>query len=166
METNNGQIWVVSPKAISLLNDKTKHFTNFAIPFQLQFTNIYSTDDQVIDMHERSNGELMWGDAKRLFFFNPKTKTFRTVDLPQYFMYGIKWIRNGPDGNDYLEANGEIYRYTDNAGLVAISKVPMSNPTYARSFLIDKSGLMWVGTNAEGIYQINSNNPFFQSFCL
>lgn len=164
LETRNGEILVVSPGAISLYNRQKNSFTNFSIPSRLEFSNIYSTDDQVIDVHERSNGEIMWGDARKLFFFNPKTKTFRTVDLPEYFMYGVKWIRNGPNGEEYIEAMSKIYEYTDAKGLVLNSKVPMSDPSYARSFLIDKSGLIWVGSNAEGIYQINSNNPFFQSF--
>ena len=164
IETKNGRIYVVSPTAISVYSRQQSNFSTFATPYKLEFSNIYSTDDQVIDVHERSNGEIMWGDAKRMFFFNPKNKVFRTVDLPAYFMYGIKWIRNSPHDEEYIEAMGEIYQYTDAKGFVFISKVPMSNPTYTRSFLIDKSGLMWIGSNAEGIYQVDFNSPFFESF--
>lgn len=164
LEDRKNQIWILSQNAISLFNRQIQQFKNFIIPYTQEFNDFYNADERIVDLHERQNGEIMWGDSKKLIFFNPKTNAFRFVNLPEQLLYGIRWIRNSSGGAEYIEANGIIYQYDDSKGLVPFSGARLSDAANARSFLIDQSGLIWVGTNAEGIHQIDPINPFFQSF--
>ncbi len=162
-EDSKKQIWVLSAKDISCFNSKTQKFDHYNIPLQQRFDDTYNMDEGIVDLHERKNGEIMWGDSKRIYFFNPLTHAFHTINL-QDSVFGIRWIRNNPDGTECMEMNGVIYEYTDTKGLVPFFKLPLNSPWNVRSFYIDKSGLLWIGTNAEGIRIVDVNNPFFQSF--
>ncbi|HTB24024.1 MAG TPA: hypothetical protein VK711_01580, partial [Puia sp.] len=65
-------IWILSQQGISLFDKKSNRFTHWQIPFIQDFGNFPESDAIAVDLHLRRNGELMWGDRKSLFFFNPK----------------------------------------------------------------------------------------------
>ncbi len=164
LEDRNRKLWVLSQYGISYFDTSSKKFLHIRVPYEQDYNNNLASDEEVVDLHERKNGELMWGDRKRLYFFNPSNKSFRTVALPVYPYFGIRWIRMGSDSTEYFESNGNIYHYDDINGLSPIGVSGMSDVGDARSFLADRSGLLWIGTNAAGIHQIDLVTPFFQSF--
>ena len=163
-EMKNKEIWILSQGSISLFNKKTEKFTNWQIPFKQDFGDFIESDAIAVDLHERNNGELMWGDRRSLYFFSPSAHRFRAVALPTLSYLGIRWIRTSPDGLDYFENYGKVYRYGDQTGLTSIGKTITENFGDVKSFLVDRSGLIWMGTNAAGIHQIDLETPFFQSF--
>ncbi len=77
---------------------------------------------------------------------------------------GVRWIKTAPDGSEYFEINGEVYHYDDSNGIKKTGSAQLNNPDDARAFLVDKSGLIWIGTNADGIHQIDLVTPFFVSY--
>ncbi len=164
LEDKNKDLWVLTQNGLSVFNRQTCHFINILIPDKQDFNDFFDSETEVVDLHQLSNGEIMWGDRKRLFFYNPKSHFVRTLNLPDYTRFGIRWIRTGPDGNEFLETNGKVYEYSDAKGLVIFNNAALPNLGDARSFLVDQSGLIWIGTNAEGIRQIDPINPFFQSY--
>jgi signal transduction histidine kinase/CheY-like chemotaxis protein/ligand-binding sensor domain-containing protein len=163
-EVKNQGIWMVSQRGISLFNKKTKHLEHWQLPFEQDFNNFPESDAVAIDLHERKNGELMWGDRQKLIFFNPATHIFRTVPLPSIAYLGVRWIRTGNDGLDYFETYGKVYRYGDQHGLNSIGNTITEFFGDVKSFLVDRSGLIWMGTNAKGIDLIDLQTPFFQSY--
>jgi signal transduction histidine kinase/ligand-binding sensor domain-containing protein len=162
-ETSDKECWIVSQDAISLFDKKSNRFSHWSLPFQQDYGVFVNSDAIAINLHERKNGELMWGDRRSVFIFNRKTHRFRTVPLPSLSYLGIRWIRSGQDGSDYFEDFGKIYRYSDSLGLMSIARIITGNFGDAKSFLIDKSGLLWIGTDAGGIKQVDLTTPFFQS---
>jgi streptogramin lyase len=163
MEDRHKQVWVLSEKGLSGFNKKTQRFTHYPTPVSQDFNDFFDAEKEIIDLHECKNGEIMWGDRKRLFFFHPLNHSYRIVPLPRIFKLGIRWIRTGPDGYDYFETGGSIYRYNGHV-IVSVLEKEENNPIDVRSFLIDKSSLMWIGTNAHGINQFDLNTPFFLSY--
>jgi len=163
-ESKNKGIWILQDQGISLINGKTNQITNWQLSFKQDFGDFMGSDAIAIDVHERKNGELMWGDRRSIFFFNPETHAFRKVELPNLAYLGIRWIRTSSDGTDYFENYGKVYRYNDINGLTSIGKTTTENFGDVKSFLVDQSGLIWLGTNAGGIHQIDLETPFFQSF--
>jgi signal transduction histidine kinase/ligand-binding sensor domain-containing protein/DNA-binding NarL/FixJ family response regulator len=163
-EIKNEGIWILTQQAISLFDKKTNRFTHWPLPFKQDYGNFPGSEAIAVDLHERQNGELMWGDRQRLFFFNPVTHSFRTVSLPSVAYLGIRWIRTSSDGMEYFENYGKVYRYDDKNGLTSIGKTLTEFFGDVKSFLVDRSGLIWLGTNAGGIHQIDLETPFFQSF--
>jgi signal transduction histidine kinase/DNA-binding NarL/FixJ family response regulator len=163
-EIQNQGIWILSERGISLFNQKNKQFTHWLLPFKQDYGDFPESDAIAVDLHVRGNGELMWGDRRSLFFFNPRTHSFRTVSMPSVSYLGIRWIRTSSDGLDYFESYGTVYRYGDREGVASIGKTISDNFGDVKSFLVDHSGLIWLGTNAQGIHQIDMETPFFQSF--
>ena len=164
VEILNQGIWILSQRGISVFDKKSNRFTHWQIPYIQDFGNFPESDAIAVDLHLRRNGELMWGDRKSLFFFNPKNHSFRSVTLPTVSYLGIRWIRTSSDGFDYFENYGKVFRYSDRNGLASIGRTITDNFGDVKSFLVDHSGLLWIGTNAAGIHQIDLETPFFQSF--
>ena len=163
LEDRKRQIWVVSQRSISRFDPHTERFRHIPIPFPLDFNTYLDSDAEIIAVHERKNGEIMLGDRKQLIFFQPDRRTFRTVPLEFYPGQGIRRIQTGPDGNEYLESEGRVYRYSDEAGLKLVGETRLTAFRDAQSLLIDRSGLIWLGTNAAGIHQIDLKAPSFES---
>ena len=157
------QIWIVSQRGISRFDATTGQFTHTLFPFAADFNNYENSNGQMVAVQERKNGEIMFGDRQRLIFFNLTSKAFRTIPLPVVPKTGIRWIQEGPDGYEYLEAEGIVYRYDDIHRLVPVGDVGLTSFRDIQSFLIDRSGFIWLGTNAAGIHQIDLSAPFFES---
>jgi len=163
-ETFDHEVWVLTQGGLSRFDKKEKRFYNFKNPFKEDYGDFPNSDAIAIDLYERKNGELMWGDRGSIFFFNRTTRQFRKVSLPKVSFLGVRWIRNGPDGSDYLESFGTVFNYSDSLGLTMAGKTVEDNFGDAKSFLADRSGLLWIGTNAQGVKQIDLSIPYFKSF--
>ncbi len=163
VETKDG-LWILDDRQMNLFDFKTQTFTHWSLPFVQDYGTFNGSDAIAIDVHERKNGELMWGDRQRLYFFQPRTHSFRSIVLPSTAYLGIRWIRTAGDGYDYFENYGKVYRYNDQSGLSSIGKTLNTPLGDVKSFLVDRSGLIWLGTNAQGIHLIDLETPFFQSF--
>jgi len=158
------KIWAMSLSHLSYLNSSTGTFEHYPIPYTQDYGNFDGMDAVTIDLHERSNGELMWADRSHVYFFNPGNKQFRNLQLPYTAYLGARWIRTGSDGAEYFENYGHIYRYTDKKGI----EVLPDNPAYMRadpkSFLADRSGMLWLGSNGQGIVQVDLQQNFFTAY--
>ncbi len=158
------KIWLVTNNGISIFNAKTNRFINYVIPYQQDYGVFEGSDAIAIDLHLRANGELMWGDRSNLYFFTPQTAHFHKAAMPEVSYLGARWIRRDSKGIDYFENYGKVYRYDDNTGITKVARVCFPDSGNVKSFLVDRSGLLWLGSNAEGIEQIDLETPLFQSF--
>jgi signal transduction histidine kinase/CheY-like chemotaxis protein/streptogramin lyase len=161
---NNLGVWLVNDREIGFLDRKTNQFHSHVLPFKQDFGVFAGSEAIAIDLHQRKNGELIWGDRQKLYFFNPASGTFRIIPVPALSYLGVRWIRTGPDGGEYFENYGQVYRYEEKTGLTTIGKTLKESLGDVKSFLIDRSGLIWLGTNAQGLHLIDQETPFFQSF--
>jgi signal transduction histidine kinase/DNA-binding response OmpR family regulator/ligand-binding sensor domain-containing protein len=163
-ETRDHFIWVVTQGGISRYDKNGRIWSHWTDPFKEVYGNFPNSDAITIDVHERANGELMWGDRGNVYFFHPQTHQFRKVKMPSLSYFGVRWIRTGPDSVDYFESFGRLYRYDDASGIAPLGKTIADDFGDIKSFLIDGSGILWLGTNAHGIRQIDLRIPYFRSF--
>lgn len=155
-EDEDSNLWVLTSCCLASFdveNNKTFE-SDFDYPL-----NINNAQVEVV-MHRRANGEIMWGDKERLYFFNIENMSFRYVKLPETSRFNIKWISSAPDGKDYFESNRNIYSYDDVLGLQLRAKIDFGEQREIRAFLVDASGLIWVGSNSEGIYLVDLTMNF------
>lgn len=165
LEGEKDLLWVLTKNGLSSLNRKSGKVVNYGSPKRPDFHDYNFAVRLPIGLHRRSNGELMWTDRKYIYFFSPITNKFlRVVPFSAANERGVTFIRTGPDGSDYFERNGILYRYNELLGLQQIYNQSVTNKGSLMSFLVDKSGLVWLGTNAHGIYQLDLTTPFFPSF--
>ncbi len=106
----------------------------------------------------------MWGDRRNLYFFQPRIPFFPEHRFTQHGLSGYPMDPYRRDGYDYFENYGKVYRFNDESGLTSIGKTLNTPLGDVKSFLVDRSGLIWLGTNAQGIHLIDLETPFFQSF--
>lgn len=167
-EDKQKNIWILSQRFLSRLDPARGTFEHVPIPFSLAIGNYDIPSPDIISIYQRANGEIMFGDRHQLIIYNPSQKKFRKIPLPENQGLDIHWLwfQAGPDGNDYLESKGIVYRYDDTKGLVAIGDIGLTSFRDAISFLVDRSGLIWLGTNASGIRQIDLTSPFFESHSI
>lgn len=159
----NHHMWIVTGKGISSLNTADGQVVNYTLPVSPSY---YSGSNEVktIDLHGRKSGELMWGDRNHLFIFSPKSKKVKAVPLPGISSQGVLWIDRSPDGHDYFQREGIVYKYSDQNGLSVVTDISDQVGTDVQSFMVDAAGLIWLGTNARGLFQLDLNTPFFPSF--
>lgn len=163
LEDHKNTVWVVSQRGITQIDPKSGKPNSVNFPFSLVLNSYEDSDIEPLAVHERKNGEILFGDRKQLIFYHPQKKSFRTLPLPFIPAIGIRCIQTGPDGKEYLESDGNVYRYEEQKGLVQVGDIALRTIREAKAFLIDKSGLIWLGTNAAGIHQIDLSTPFFES---
>ncbi len=82
MENGEGNVWVLSQRGLSLFNQHTGRLTHYTIPFEQDYNHFFDAEKEVVALHECTNGEIMWGDRRQLYFFHPARHTFWVVPLP------------------------------------------------------------------------------------
>src|SRR5690606_5520968 len=161
LEDKNKKLWVLSQQALNVFNPKTKKFTSIPIPYDIfKGMEIKKIKENFAAFCQRNNGELMWADKEYLYFFNPEKQSFRRVKLIAETNYGPKWIDVGDDGIDYFVSDKTIYSYSDALGIIPQAIIELRGNRQAQAFITDQSGLFWVGSDAEGIYTIDTRINF------
>ncbi|MFT3679402.1 MAG: ATP-binding protein [Ferruginibacter sp.] len=163
MEDSKKQLWVLTEKAFTKIDLATGSISHIYLPFPLHFNTYTESDADLVSIVERSNGEIIFSDPAQLVLYNPSTGLFKFLPLPVSYKAGIRWMHAGPDGNAYFEIKGTVYRYTSETGISAVADVGSIPVRDVQSFMIDRSGLIWLGINAGGIYQVDLAAPFFES---
>lgn len=127
--------------------------------------------NDVRNLHQRANGELMLGFPGRFAIFDPVAGRVRKlVDLPTAPTQ-IPLFAPDYRGIDYVNQN----RYTDQDGLVpglasrlSDSDDPAILPKLARfpalSLLVDRSNVLWMGTNGDGVIKYDLNKQLFRAW--
>lgn len=162
LQDHNKQVWVVTQKTFIKI-DTVGRLSYTPLPLNARFKKYPDSESDLVQLKERANNDIMFGDNKQLFLFNPAHNSFTIVPLPAEASHGIRWIQTGPDGHEYFDIQGTVYRYTGSGTIEPVADlgpVPMRD---IQALLIDRSGLIWLGTNANGIYQVDLTAPFFES---
>lgn len=163
LEDKNKNIWVLTQKNLKIFDKKNNSFTSISIPYHMFADKLYQNNSEAALFRQRKNGELMWVDKEFFYFFNPIKKTFRSEKLPFSTVYHIKLLSTDVQGKEYFVADNVIYSYTEALGFRKITAINLENDRPPQAFLVDNSGLMWIGGDAEGIYTVDPKLNF-QSF--
>ncbi|WP_187293460.1 hybrid sensor histidine kinase/response regulator transcription factor [Dyadobacter fermentans] len=159
------QVWVLTRYGLSKLDSKSGKVENYGCPQVPDYHDYRYSVRFPVGLHQRKNGELMWADRKFLYLFSVAQKKYvKKIPFNSPSDRGVTWIRTGPDGREYFERGEAIYRYDEQNGLNVVYGRTQVDKDPIQSFLIDQSSLVWLGTNAHGISQVDLTTPFFPSF--
>ena len=164
-EDSKGRIYVFTEIGIETLNTTGKG-KKIVVPYdpELHFSYNPGATTHAIAMPD---GRLVLAETNRLLLFDPGDKKFYSYSLPvKALKDSIKHIKIGNDGLLYLVIGDGVYRFEKDNRFSWLWQAVSSNPfaNDAKSFLIDKSGVMWFGTNAAGMVTINLQSlPFSTS---
>lgn len=128
-----------------------RQFVNRAIDAQPVVETYYGTP-----IIQRANGELLIGGARQLITFNPLTHRFRSTPIPNPVDTQVGQIHAGIDGNIYFTLAMTVYRMTPDDQITPLWTAPrIDYRNYFHALLLDRSGVLWVGTNGDGVQQID-----------
>ncbi|GAB4016540.1 hypothetical protein GCM10028773_10000 [Spirosoma koreense] len=152
------RLWMAARDGLFSYDLASGKFTGFRLAQGLPQNDVFS-------LHERANGELMLGFPGRFAIFDPAEERIRkVVPLPDNAA-AIPLFARDAHGIDYVNQS----RYTDQGGLV--STLPANSSVYAKltkfaplSLLIDRTNVLWMGLNGDGVIKYDLNKQIFQTW--
>lgn len=108
-----------------------------------------------IPLVRRANGELVTVAPGRLIVFSPRTHRFRTIPIPDKLSTRAGLLHSALDGNTYFTYGMRVYRLTPDDRITPLWTAPrIDYQNYFHALLLDRSGVLWVGTNGDGVQQL------------
>lgn len=147
-------IYAPYPGGLLVFNPHTNQFRqwlNPAIVEQGAIRNFLQTP-----IIRRATGELLIGGVRQLVGVNPQTGRFRSIPFPHPLDTKVGIMHAGVDGNVYFTYAMTVYRLTPDDRITPLwtaSRIDYQN--YFHALLLDRSGVLWVGTNGDGVQQID-----------
>ena len=151
------QLWLATQRGLFRYTLPTRALRSFGTEQGMPQRDVYR-------LHERATGELMLGFPGRVALFNTKSGRVRQViDLPN--QPGLPLFTTDRNGLDYINQN----RYTDKNGLSPLFTTPaQQSPKLARfsplSLLVDRTNVLWMGLNGDGVIKYDLNKRPFQTW--
>ncbi|GAB3493256.1 hybrid sensor histidine kinase/response regulator transcription factor [Spirosoma knui] len=153
-EDNQGRCWVATRSGLSYFDDVQKRFMTPTFPVPHDSLNgLYRTPD----------GQFLIGTSQHLVRLNPLTGQTQPYPLPRLkHIWNQMQFATDSKGIIYFLREGLLYRYTHQQGLQLLSSPSTISPMeHGRSLWVDRSDVLWVGTNGAGIQTYDlAVNPF------
>lgn len=158
------KLWLSAQDGLFSYDVASGKFTGFRMAQGLPQNEVYR-------LHERANGELMLGFPGRFAVFDPVAGRVRKVVALPDNPTGIPLFTRDYRGIDYIDQS----RYTDKNGLVSILPAHAIIPTgvtvsskltqfSAVSLLVDRTNVLWLGLNGNGVVKYDLNKRLFQTW--
>lgn len=152
-EDRQGRYWVATRHGLAYFNETQKRFVTPTFPVPHDTLNgIYRTPD----------GQFLIGTNQHLVRLNPLTGQTQRYPLPRLQnVWNQMQFATDSKGVIYFIREGRLYRYTTGEGPQLLSPPTMTYTAEGRSLWIDRSDVLWVGTNGGGIHTYDlRGNPF------
>lgn len=159
----HNRLWLAAYDGLFSYDMASDKFAGFRIAQGLPQNEVFS-------LHERANGALMLGFPGRFAVFDPVGGRVRkVVNLPGD-PGALPLFARDVHGIDYVNQS----RYTDRAGLVSLLGNGINSRTGAAgsklgqfaplSLLIDRTNVLWLGLNGDGVIKFDLNKRLFQTW--
>ena len=159
----HNRLWLAARDGLFTYDVASGAFAGFRMAQGLPQNEVYS-------LHERANGELMLGFPGRFAVFDPNSKRVRKVVTLRGNPAELPLFTRDSRGIDYVNQS----RYTDRAGLVSLLADPTITLTGAAgsklgqfsaiSLLVDRTNVLWLGLNGDGVIKYDLNKRLFQTW--
>ena len=147
-------IYAPYPGGLLAFSGQTGRFQQWANPAIVEHGAIRNYLETPII--RRATGELLIGGVRQLIGFQPKTGRFRSIPVPNPLDTKVGIMHAGVDGNVYFTYAMTVYRLTPDDQITPLwtgSRIDYQN--FFHALLLDRSGVLWVGTNGDGVQQID-----------
>ncbi|WP_461117563.1 hybrid sensor histidine kinase/response regulator transcription factor [Spirosoma jeollabukense] len=154
LDSSQHRIYAPYPGGIAELNTRTGQYQ--AWPFAGLGEQGAVESYLGIPISRRANGELLTVAPGRLIAFSPHTHRFRTISIPDKLSIRAGVLHAGLDGNTYFTYGMSVYRLSPDDTITPLwtaSRIDYQN--YFHALLLDRSGMLWVGTNGDGVQQLD-----------
>lgn len=154
-EDQQGQLWVCTTRSLGIIRGDT--FVRVSdLPVAADY-NQY----RLGHMAQDADGNWVIGHMGCVEIYHPGG-AWTVVPTP-FPAQGTRFVLRGPDGKIYLNAANEVFRLDSDRRLSRVWRNPHV-PGDLQSMAIDRSNVLWVGTNTFGARLINLSSRGFHSF--
>ena len=159
------QVWLAARDGLFRFDPASGHSVGFRMAQGLPQNEVYG-------LHERATGELILGFPGRFALFDPANGRVRQVIPLPGSSANIPLFTNDYRGIDYINQS----RYTDRTGLVSLLSDPSDQKGItpaqpdklgrfsAVSLLVDRTNVLWIGLNGDGVIKYDLNKRPFQTW--
>jgi signal transduction histidine kinase/AraC-like DNA-binding protein len=170
VESTEGRIYLVSENGVQVSDTRKEKFEwiRFATNVKKQSSNIVEGDvfGEKFSIVSLPGNRLAIDDHGKIILLDIDKKRSRTVELPRPPPGAV--LGNGSlqvDTKDrvYFENYGRIFRLEDDGELKLLWE-NQGNGLRISSFFIDRSDVLWVSVNAQGLLKIDLQALHFESY--
>ncbi|QXV63755.1 histidine kinase [Mucilaginibacter sp. 21P] len=156
----NGKALLITDQAIVSMNGPD-HFTKL-IPYRFVHPHLFDPLRRWKDNSPviRPNGDIVIIDQERLIIYKSATGKFVTKTLPPLRIYTVPILAQRLDGSIVLGYDVHLFDLDVNDELHDWNE-PRTKREVATSMLVDRSGVLWIGTNGYNLRQIDLRIPRF-----
>ncbi|MEO8764652.1 MAG: ATP-binding protein [Ginsengibacter sp.] len=169
VESTQGRIYLVSENGVQVSDTRQQKFA--WIPFATNVKKQRANSDGEIFGEKFSivslpDNRLAIDDNGKIILLDINKRTSSIIELPAPApgaVAGNDVLQVDTQGRVYFEDYGRIFRFTDNGELKLLWK-NQANTLRVSSFFIDRSDVLWVSVNAQGLLKIDLRALHFESF--
>ncbi|GAB3926223.1 hybrid sensor histidine kinase/response regulator transcription factor [Larkinella terrae] len=152
--TPDGYLYAECDSRLFQLNTKTGESRLICYPFNSPPVHYWPIDYHQIALAPR--GEIAVFGYQVIALYNPALGRFRTIPIPDWFLQRDTWyqLKTLADNRLYVGYDNRLYRLDANDQLV---RIPLPAPTSQQTspWLLDRSGVLWVGGRSTGLARID-----------
>lgn len=168
MEDHSGKIWMVTQKGFYIYDYSKDQLKN--IPYQLSARQTYSGRNHKLGVGETESGKVIVTSLdSTVLIYDPADNSFQTITLriKKRLVYdsglGNTNLIASNNGDRWFTCNGRIFRIDKKTDDISEIGNPTTPQPDASALMIDRSGTLWFGKNAQGLCKINLKASRFVS---
>ncbi|QMW03538.1 hybrid sensor histidine kinase/response regulator transcription factor [Spirosoma foliorum] len=154
VQDKQGIIWTCATNGLYRLDSPTKRFLRYPLP-----------NNNVKGISIRPSGELFILLDSSVLLLDPQSGRTRSITLPSHEVDPVKQFQvsfvTDTEGNEYFYQYGILFHYNEAKGVSVLAKLPEG--IGFESLFIDRSNVLWTGTNEVGVFKYNLNAGVFQA---
>ncbi|RRB07823.1 hybrid sensor histidine kinase/response regulator transcription factor [Larkinella rosea] len=150
------RLWVATDTGLDRFDESTGRFVHLPLPTSAPD---YKPDSSIIGLYLKPDGDLLLLSGRHLTVYPARTGPPKQFRLPKSYYKGIvPDFATDSQGNDYITVN-DLYRFNERTGpqLLYDSTLIQS----CQSIYIDRSDVLWLGTQGAGIRKYNLRSSRF-----
>ncbi|MCK8495737.1 ATP-binding protein [Spirosoma sp. RP8] len=160
VEDKQGRVWVATASGLDRFDEQTRQFTHY----KHDPNNPRSLpDNQLTGLYQHPNGSLVVLSQRYLTLLKPTTGQCANSPLaPKQTQQKNRFFFTDSKGNGYFYYYDELFRLDEKSGLQRFPIFPGSSMYI--SLFIDRSDVLWAGTNGRGVFKYDLNNKQFDRY--
>ncbi|WP_132053363.1 hybrid sensor histidine kinase/response regulator transcription factor [Pseudocnuella soli] len=171
LQTPEGRVYLVSENGVEVSDPQKNRFTYYAFPTTIK--NLAASPDQSLWLTTRSvallpGNKLAVLDGSRIVTLHLAQKKASIISIPTATKLQLAEpeaaVKTDSKGQLYFKHNGRIFRMTAEGKLDLLWENTVAPQLNITAFFIDRSDVLWVSVNAQGLFKINLDKLPFQSF--
>ncbi|UFH55523.1 response regulator [Spirosoma sp. KNUC1025] len=156
VQDKQGVMWMANLSGLYRLDTITNRFVQYALPA-----------NDIRGVRVRPNGQLLILSEHFIFLLNPQTNFIKTFPIHSSIdpLAATDWhhtsIVADSQENEYFNQYNILFRFSEDKGVAELTRLPKL--TRFRSLFIDRSDVLWAGTDRSGVLKYNLKANVFKA---